>query len=100
MPSQRAIITQGRRIAKVSSNAPIPSLRPGYVKVKTVAVAVNPTDWKQIDMVGASGTLVGCDYSGIIVEIGSGVTKALVIGDKIAGFAHGCMFSLIFQTSK
>ncbi|TVY12834.1 Protein TOXD, partial [Lachnellula arida] len=89
MFSQKAIIIQGRRLAKVVSDAPIPSLRPGYVLVKTVAVAINPADWKQIDMVGAPGCLVGCDYSGIVEEIGPGVSKNLKVGDRIAGFAHG-----------
>lgn len=85
MLSQKASIIQGRRIAKVVFDAPIPTLRHGYVKARKVAVALNPTDWKQIDMVGAPGCLVGCDYSGIIEEIGPGVAKKLEIGDKIAG---------------
>jgi len=90
MPTQKAVITQARKAAKVVSDAPVPTLRHGYIKVKTVAVSLNPTDWKQIDMVGAPGCLVGCDYAGIVVEIGAGDTSNLEVGDNIAGFAHGC----------
>ncbi|KAH6665175.1 hypothetical protein B0J14DRAFT_569284 [Halenospora varia] len=99
MPSPKSIVIQARRIAKVISDAPVLTLRLGCVKVKTVAVAINPTDWKHIDMVVAPGCLVGCDYAGIVEEFGPGVTKNLEISDKIAGFAHGCRFGSSYSSS-
>jgi NADPH:quinone reductase-like Zn-dependent oxidoreductase len=67
---------------------PKPALRPDYILIKTVAVAFNPTDWKHIQFVSSKATS-GCDYSGIIEEIGSEVTKPFQKGDRIAGFVHG-----------
>lgn len=86
---QRAVVIQPERVGKVVSDAPIPTLRPGYVKVKTVAVALNPTDWKHIAKIGEAGSVLGCDYAGIVEEIGPNVTKPVKVGDKIAGFVHG-----------
>lgn len=71
------------------TEVPIPKLRPGYVRVKTVAVALNPTDWKHVDIHAEPGTIIGCDYSGIVEAVGPDVTNGLKVGDKIAGFVHG-----------
>ncbi|KAI0528349.1 putative zinc-binding oxidoreductase ToxD [Xylaria digitata] len=68
---------------------PIPQLRDDYVLVRTVAVALNPTDWTTLDAPGDNGTLVGCDYAGVVEEVGSSVTRDFKKGDRIAGFAHG-----------
>ncbi|KAL0263387.1 hypothetical protein SLS55_002367 [Diplodia seriata] len=88
MSLQRAIQIQGPKLAKLVSDAPIPKLRDGYIKVKTVAVALNPTDWKHIDFRADKGAIVGCDYSGIVEKVGPGVTN-FAVGDKVAGFVHG-----------
>ena len=39
----KAIVIQGPGEAQLVSDCPVPKLRDGYVKVKTVAVALNPT---------------------------------------------------------
>ncbi|KAJ5416338.1 oxidoreductase-like protein [Penicillium cf. griseofulvum] len=89
--SQRAIQIQSPKVAKLVTDAPIPKIRDDYVKVKTVAVALNPTDWKHIDFLATEGAIVGCDYSGVVEEVGSAVTN-LNVGDKVAGFVHGSKF--------
>jgi NADPH:quinone reductase-like Zn-dependent oxidoreductase len=74
------------------SEIPIPTLRPTYILVRTIAVALNPTDWQTVDEVTKAGTpysLLGCDAAGIVVEVGSEVTKDFKVGDRIAGLAHG-----------
>ncbi|KAI0914942.1 putative zinc-binding oxidoreductase ToxD [Ustulina deusta] len=68
---------------------PIPQLRDDYILVRTVAVALNPTDWTTLDAPGDNGTLVGCDYAGVVEEVGRAVTQDFKKGDRIAGFAHG-----------
>ena len=68
---------------------PIPKLRDDYVLVRTVAIALNPTDWTTIDAPGEDGTIVGCDFSGIVEEVGTAVTKPFKKGNRVAGFAHG-----------
>lgn len=63
-----------------------------YILVRTTAVAVNPTDWKHIwdaDQAGCVGCLVGCDYAGIVEEVGPAVTKPFKKGDRICGPVNG-----------
>ncbi|KAF2663140.1 putative zinc-binding oxidoreductase ToxD [Microthyrium microscopicum] len=85
----KAVKVQSPGNAKLVSDAPKPSLRPGYILVKVAAVALNPTDWKHIGFVDAPVT-VGCDYSGVVEAIGEGVTKKFNIGDRVFGVLHGC----------
>ncbi|KAL4971338.1 chaperonin 10-like protein [Aspergillus desertorum] len=70
----------------------MPELAPDCVLVKTMAVALNPTDWKHIDFISTKGATVGCDYAGIIQELGPEVDPSLglQVGDRVAGFTHGC----------
>jgi len=85
----KAIVIQGPKEAELVTDRPEPKLRDGYLKIKTVAVALNPTDWKHIDYLPSKGALVGCDFSGIVEEVGSGVTKSFKKDDKVSGFVHG-----------
>ena len=74
---------------------PIPKLRDDYILVKTVAVALNPADWQTLDEAfppRKTKTLLGCDFSGIVVEVGKNVTKDFKKGDRIAGGSHGGEF--------
>jgi len=53
-------------------------------------VALNPTDWKHYFYgLAGEGSVLGCDYAGIVEEVGSAVTKPFKKGDKICGVAHG-----------
>lgn len=78
------------------TTTPLPALRPDYMLVRTLAVALNPTDHSAVDghMGGDASTLAGCrpgcDYVGVVEEVGPGVTKAFGRGDRVAGVAHGC----------
>lgn len=69
-----------------------PRLRDDYILVRTIAVGLNPTDWQHIHLgIGGdpSGTRSGCDYMGIVEEVGNKVTKQFKKGDRVAGFVHG-----------
>ncbi|MCJ1324021.1 hypothetical protein MMC10_000683 [Thelotrema lepadinum] len=68
---------------------PEPTIRPGYIKVKTAAVALNPIDWKYIELLGKPGLLLGADYSGIVEEIGPECQTTLKKGDAVFGCVHG-----------
>ncbi|KAK5695785.1 hypothetical protein LTR97_008205 [Elasticomyces elasticus] len=68
---------------------PLPKLRENYVLIRTVAIALNPTDWTTLDANGDDGTIAGCDFAGIVEEVGSAVTKSFKKGDKVTGLAHG-----------
>lgn len=90
MPSrQKAIVIKSRGNAHLISDARIPKLPDGYILVKTVAVAINPTDWQHVDGEGKAGSTVGCDYAGTVMEVGKNVTKAFAQGDRVCGVVHG-----------
>jgi len=61
----------------------VPELRADYLLVKTQAVAVNPHDWRVVDFMGEVGCRLGCDYSGIVEEVGSKVTKDFKKGGQL-----------------
>jgi len=85
----KAIVIHGKD-ARVERDRPLPKLRDDYLLVKTVAVALNPTDWKHIaGGIAADGGLSGCDFSGVVEEVGPAVTKPWKKGDRICGVAHG-----------
>jgi len=87
--SNTAIVVEGPKKA-VKASVSIPKLRDDYILVKVKAVALNPTDWKGVDFMNLSkGARVGCDYAGVVEEVGSKVTKPFKKGDRVAGFAHG-----------
>ncbi|KAH6658211.1 chaperonin 10-like protein [Truncatella angustata] len=69
---------------------PKPKLRDGYVLVKVHAVGINPTDWKSIHYgMSDAGSRSGCDYAGVVEELGENLGKPFKKGDRIAGFIHG-----------
>lgn len=39
------VLDPKNKTAKIVNNHPVPKLRPDYILVKTVAIALNPTDW-------------------------------------------------------
>ncbi|KAI1918096.1 hypothetical protein LOZ53_001182 [Ophidiomyces ophidiicola] len=73
----------------IEENRRLPKVLPGQVLVKTVAVALNPCDWKMPTNFPHPGAGDGSDYAGIVVELGPGVVrKDLRIGDRVAGAVH------------
>ncbi|RDX47060.1 GroES-like protein [Lentinus brumalis] len=71
----------------------VPNIADDDVLVKTVAVSQNPTDFKHIDYrLGKVGSVLGCDYSGIVVKVGKSVHDGPKVGDHVAGSAHGAAY--------
>ncbi|CRG92400.1 hypothetical protein PISL3812_09459 [Talaromyces islandicus] len=89
MSVQKAIAIVSPKKEALVFDRPVPALRDEYILVKTVSVALNPTDWKHIDYISPVGSLVGCDYAGIVEAVGKNVKKPFKKGDRICGFAHG-----------
>lgn len=89
----KAIKILGPRKARVSAKVSKPDLPDDCVMIKTMAVSINPTDWKHIDFISTKGATTGCDYSGVVEELGASVDRNLIkVGDRVAGYTHGCKF--------
>ena len=92
MATQGAVEISGPRDAQFVANRRRPQLRDDFILVRTVAVALNPTDWKHwkhVDFMATPGALSGCDYAGVVVEVGSNVKKWFDKGDRVCGMCHG-----------
>ncbi|CZR62513.1 related to zinc-binding oxidoreductase ToxD [Phialocephala subalpina] len=67
---------------------PLPKLPKDCLLVKTVAVGLNPHELVDIYppyTISSPGDLLGCDYSGIVLEVGSEVTRPFKKGDRVCG---------------
>jgi NADPH:quinone reductase-like Zn-dependent oxidoreductase len=90
MPSKNRAIVKQKPGQAIITNVPVPPLRPGYMLVRTHAVALNPADWTDVDYSGYYGCIVGVDYAGVVVEVGGQTVRSFKTGDRVAGSAHGC----------
>jgi len=87
MSTRRALVITGPAAAEVKE-VPLPKLRDDFIIVKTKAVALNPTDWKSLEQ-GTPGAISGCDYAGVVEEVGKALADQLKAGDRVAGFIRG-----------
>ena len=61
-----------------------------HILIRNAAVALNPTDWKHVASgCAAENGLLGCDFAGVVEEVGDAVTKEWKKGDRVAGVTHG-----------
>ena len=89
MATRKAVQMQGPKDARLVSDVPLPKLKESSIIVKVAAVALNPTDWMHIDFITDAGPIIGCDFAGVVEEVGHEVTNGLRKGDRVAGFTHG-----------
>lgn len=91
LPSSQRAVRQGDddRLHLVDE-APIPMLPLGFVLVKTIAVALNPSDHKILNSFPMSGAYIGTDFSGTVVQAAEDVdSDALKPGTMVSGAAFG-----------
>lgn len=87
--ANKAIVFVEKGKAEIQE-VPKPKLRDDYVLVKVKAVGLNPTDWKHVDFaITKAGSRMGCDYAGVVEEVGGKVKKDFKKGDRISGVVHG-----------
>ncbi|KAI0070949.1 GroES-like protein [Panus rudis PR-1116 ss-1] len=84
--TMKALVIQSNKMAKLEE-VPIPQIEDHEILVKNVTLALNPTDWLNING-GKPGTILGADFAGIVVKVGANVTN-VAIGDKVEGFVQG-----------
>lgn len=76
----------------IDDKVPVPRPEPGTVLVRTVAVGLNPTDYKMPASFPTAGAIAGCDFAGVVVQGGSNVSEVPVTlkpGDRVCGAVHG-----------
>lgn len=86
---QKAFKVKSAGSASLETSAPVPEPKGDQLLVRVVAVGLNPHDWKSLDMSPMPGATWGCDFSGEVVSIGSGLTKDFRVGDRVAGATPG-----------
>jgi NADPH:quinone reductase-like Zn-dependent oxidoreductase len=90
--TMKALITVEGHKAEVKE-IPIPTLEEDEILVRTKAVTLNPTDWKHVTSMSSPGLIVGCDFAGVVEELGPNVRNtSLKKGDRVAGFVHGSKY--------
>ncbi|KAH6886933.1 chaperonin 10-like protein [Thelonectria olida] len=85
MACGKAICGPGAHVVEVAK----PTISDNEILVKVKAVALNPTDFKNIDAFSPPGSVVGCDYAGQVAQVGANAASRWKIGDRVAGLVHG-----------
>lgn len=69
-----------------------PTITADEILVKVKSVALNPTDFKHLDIVSPPGSIIGCDYAGEVAEVGANASNAWKVGERVAGVVHGGLY--------
>lgn len=85
----KAIGGQGGR---VENDVPVPIISPDQILVQVKAVALNPTDFKHLDAISPPHSIIGCDYAGVVHQVGAAAKTAWRVGDRVAGVVHGGLY--------
>lgn len=90
LPShQKAIIAGDNRDFLISDYVPVAELEPDLILIKSVAIALNPVDTKLVGDFVTPGVTFGFDCAGIVIAVGSNVTRDIYPGDRVCGSADG-----------
>lgn len=75
--SRSANLVSGKSIGKgvKVEEIPKPTLSNNEILIKVHATALNPIDFKFIDFIAPPGSLVGCDFAGVVAETGSTASR-------------------------
>ena len=87
-PSRCAVIQDAERkpeLAKISN----PALTPGTLLIKTLAVTLDPSDYKMGAASATPRAVIGSNFTGIVAAIASDTETDLVLGDTVAVGSYG-----------
>ena len=73
---------------RFADDIPIPLPKPGQMLCRVHAVALNPYDAKIVDYSNTPGAVGGCDFAGVVVDVGEDV-KRFKQGDRIFAVTFG-----------
>ncbi|KAH7139906.1 chaperonin 10-like protein [Dactylonectria estremocensis] len=77
---------------RVQDDIPIPAITSNEILVKVKAVALNPTDFKHLDIISPPHSIIGCDFAGVVHRVGDAAKTRWKVGDRVAGAVHGGLF--------
>ncbi|KAL2846704.1 chaperonin 10-like protein [Aspergillus pseudoustus] len=72
---------------------PVPEIKNNEILVRVRCVALNPTDFKHVDILAPRGAIIGCDYSGTVAKVGCKAPGNWAVGDRVAGWTHGGLYT-------
>lgn len=84
----KAAIIKERGVAALA-NIEEQAIRLDYIKIRTVAMAINPTDLHHTSGAEVVGSILGCDLSGVVEEVGIQCKSDAEKGDYVYGVCHG-----------
>ena len=87
--TRSAIVVKAPGSADVVADLPLPGLAAGDILVRTTTFALNPVDQAFVDYMPQLGTVLGCDYAGVVDKIGDEVDPGWKEGTRVAGYVHG-----------
>ncbi|KZZ98914.1 enoyl reductase [Moelleriella libera RCEF 2490] len=84
--TQKAIVaTDAEGTLRLADDVPVIELEPDSVIVKTAALALNPVDSKMMKGFAEPNHILGFDFAGTVVAVGSGARKDVKVGDRVLG---------------
>ncbi|AEO64814.1 uncharacterized protein THITE_2040523 [Thermothielavioides terrestris NRRL 8126] len=85
-----AVRARGPGQLYLDPTTPVPAVRSGYLLIRVMSVALNPSDYKRLAVFG-EGTphTMGCDVAGRVVLCGEDVNQDYRPGDRVAGLCYG-----------
>lgn len=88
---QKAIVAKAPGQLIIKEDVLVPTINEDMLLVKTVAVAINPSDAKMVDYSCTVNAISGYDFSGIVALVGSSpsLQSRFQIGDRVCGGVHG-----------
>ncbi|KAK0616903.1 chaperonin 10-like protein [Immersiella caudata] len=88
MKAREALVALRTGRYSLVPNVPIPGIEPGEMLCKVRAVALNPVDWKVIDLSASPDAIGGYDFAGEVIEVSSCVSR-FKVGDRILAMTFG-----------
>lgn len=89
---QRAIVVDEHDNPRIWDEAPCPQHAPDQILLRTDAVAINPSDTKMRGNFVVPQGILGGEFAGTVLAVGSQVTEDISVGDRVCG-AQNEMFA-------
>ncbi|KAI0036673.1 zinc-binding oxidoreductase ToxD [Vararia minispora EC-137] len=83
-----AVIREGGGFVEVKE-VDVPKPGENQVLVRVIAASLNPTDWKTAKPPHKAGNVSGCDFAGIVEELGPGAEATRKVGERVATLVTG-----------